>query len=164
MPNNIYSEIRLHGVDLGKVLPLVVNGAGRISFAVLLPLPLHFWSGNVSSVHEEAFAGTHLDAAADVWGTKWDAYGDPTISQDGRDVIIALQTAWDTPRGWTVALFNTLGCDITCEWLDEGREAARRETYTTCPQWGPKWEQTLIDTTGHDHRRLHKGLWGVEEF
>jgi hypothetical protein len=164
MPNHIYSEIRLHCVDLGKVNPLVLNADGKISFRVLLPLPLHFWPGSVSRAHEEAFPGTHLDAAMATWGTKWDAYGEPAISQDGADVLITLKTAWETPRGWTVALFNSLGCDITCNWMDEGQEAARRETYTTCPQLGPKWDQTIIGTTTDDHRRLHKGLWGVESF
>ena len=164
MPNHVYSEIRLHGVDLEKVKPLILKADGNISFSVLCPLPLHFWPGSVGSQHDEAFPGTHLDAARKTWGTKWDCYGEPDVMQDGIDVVISFQTAWDTPRGWTVALFNTLGCDITAEWLDEGRESSRRETYTTCPKWGPEWKQEILATISADHRRLHKGLWGVEEF
>ncbi|MDP2047606.1 MAG: hypothetical protein Q8K33_01750 [Cypionkella sp.] len=164
MPNHVFNEVRLHGVNLDTVKPLIMDKTGQISFAVLVPLPINFWPGSVGSQHEKAFPGTHLDAATKSWGTKWNCYGDPDAVQDGDDTLITFKTAWAPPRGWIVALFNTLECKITSKWLDEGRIDAFSETYVMENKrfCGPSWETEVIHEKSDEHRRLHKCLWGVE--
>lgn len=167
MPNHVINEITLHDVSLVQASPLIFNGNGEISFSVLLPLPINFWSGSVGSLHEKAFPGTHLDAARREWGTKWDAYGNPTAIERDGSTIITFQTAWGNPRGWVCALFNTLNCRITAKWLDEGALNGVEEVY--CPAdgdsiLGPSWDSAAIPEGSPEHRRLHKMLWGVEEF
>lgn len=165
MPNHVFNEIRLHGINLDQVKPLIVDKKDRISFAALVPLPINFWPGNVGSKHEKAFPGTHLDAATKSWGTKWDCYGTPSAIQDGKDTLITFKTAWAPPRGWIVAMFNTLECKITSKWLDEGRADAFCETYVMEDDkfhGGPSWETEVIIEKTNEHRRLHKCLWGVE--
>ena len=168
MPNHVYNEVRLHGVPMDRAKQLIAAPDGKISFRYLLPLPLHFWPGSVGQDHEKAFPGTHLDAARKTWGTKWDCYGDPTAEQDGEDTVIRFRTAWSPPRGWIVALFNTLDCQITSLWFSEGGENARRETYRPYSQddkWNtPDWKVEMIPPGNDEHRRLHKALWGVEYF
>lgn len=165
MPNHVINEIRLHGVDLEAVKAVVSSERCAVDFQVLLPLPLNFWPGSVSSAHEQAFPGTHLDAARNVWGTKWNAYGDPTLIADGADVVMLFQTAWSAPRGWTVALFNKLKVDITVTWLDGGAADAFRETYVWEPKgsWsgmGPEWKKETLCSGSPEHLRMHKLYWG----
>lgn len=168
MPNHVFNEVRLHSVSFDTVQHLIFDRDGRISFAVLVPLPINFWPGHVSSEHGKAFPGTHLAAAKSSWGTKWNCYGGPNAVQDGDDVVITFQTAWAPPRGWIVALFNTLRCKITSKWLDEGRNDAISETYEFVtkgrPLDGPEWRVEVLPHGSHEHRRLHKLLWGCERF
>lgn len=169
MPNHVINEITLHGVPLAAVAPKVSSEDQSVDFSVLLPLPLNFWPGSVSLKHEKAFPGTHLDAARDTWGTKWNAYGldaESITEKDGSTVLV-FQTAWDHPRGWTVALFNTYRCDITAKWLSEGGWAGHIETYNYAALSGfsgDAWTDAEIDEGSDVHRHLHKLLWGVEKF
>lgn len=167
MPNHIVNEIRLHEVDHAAVLGIVSGEERAIDFRTLLPLPLNFWPGSASISHEKAFPGTHLDAARRTWGTKWNAYAlnDNSLRQDGGDTILTFETAWAPPRGWVVAVFSTLKCDITHHWQDEGSDAVHREIYTFTgdgSMFFPKWEAEVVDQGSADHRRLYKLQWGVE--
>ncbi|MNU30396.1 hypothetical protein D3C71_188810 [compost metagenome] len=166
MPNHVINEILLHGVKLEDCRQHLLNGEGRVSFAVLLPLPLNFWAGSVGVQHEKAFPGTHLDAATEMWGTKWNAYGDPTAEDTDAGTLIRFQSAWSHPRGWTCALFNTLKCEISVSWLSEGSSDGVSEKYVWDAKgsFGPSWEHEKIADGSDEHRRLHKLLWGVEEF
>lgn len=164
MPNHVINEITLHDVKLADVRQYLFTGEGRLSFEVLLPLPLNFWAGNVSLVHEESFPGTHLDAARTTWGTKWDAYGDPRAEDAEGGTVIRFQSAWNHPRGWTCALFNTLKSNITTSWLSEGAISAYVERYTINEHGLIDWQREEIAPATDEHRRLHKLLWGVEEF
>ena len=171
MPNHVINEVVLHGVSLERAAPLITGKDRSIDFAVLLPLPLNFWPGSVGRAHEEAFPGTHLEAARKTWGTKWNAYGIDeggryvSVREDGGSTVLTFQTANGHPRGWTVALFNTLTCDITASWLDEGQAEGFRESYRSA---GPDkegangWDYETIPEGTDEHRRLHKLLWGVE--
>lgn len=166
MPNHVINEIRLHGVSIEKVKPLILDGNLCVDFEILLPLPLNYWPGSVGAQHEKAFPGTHLGAARSTWGTKWNAYGDTIMVEDGGDTVVSFQTAWNHPRGWTVALFNTLKCKITAKWLSEGDWTGHVEEY----DWSQVeagfggWTDTEIPDGSADHRHLHKLLWGVESF
>lgn len=166
MPNHVINEIRLHGVPLEKAKALMLDEAQSVDFSILLPLPLNFWPGSVGSQHEKAFPGTHLAAARGTWGTKWNAYGETIITEDGSDTIVSFKTAWSHPRGWTCALFNTLKCRITAKWLSEGGWSAHVEEY----DWSQVstgfggWTDAEIPEDSDDHRHLHKLLWGVEAF
>lgn len=163
MPNHVINEIRLHGVPLEKAKALILGDNESVDFEILLPLPLNFWPGCVGSQHEKAFPGTHLSAATSTWGTKWNAYGDTIITEDGGDTVVSFTTAWSHPRGWTVALFNTLKCKITAKWLSEGGWPAHVEEYDWS-QVERGWTDTEIEDGSEDHRHLHKLLWGVEAF
>lgn len=167
MPNHIVNEIRLHGVDEATVREVASGPERVIDFEKLLPLPLNFWPGSVSILHEKAFPGTHLDAARKTWGTKWNAYAlsDDSLRQDGDDTILTFETAWAPPRGWVVAVFSKLECDITHHWQDEGSDDVHREIYTFTGDGSisfPKWVSEVIDQGSEDHRRLFKLQWGVE--
>jgi hypothetical protein len=165
MPNHVINEVTLHGVSLARAAPLVLDRDGNLSFAVLLPLPLNFWASSSSRMHEEAFPGTWLDAARQTWGTKWDAYGSPVAEEIEGSAALTFKSAWNHPRGWTCALFNSLRCEITAKWLSEGGSPATVETYR--PDAGPmgdEWRSENIPEGSSEHGRLHKLLWGVEEF
>ena len=166
MPNHVINEVVLHGVSLDDCRKHILNADGKLDFGVLLPLPLHFWRGHVSTKHEKAFAGTQLDAARAIWGTKWGPYGGPTVESVGDDVVIQFQSAWSHPRSWVCALFNTLDCGITASWLSEGGYAGHVETYKPARDdfTGPEWDDVELAESSTEHRRLHKLLWGVEEF
>ncbi|MCF7645004.1 hypothetical protein KQ944_08015 [Bacillus subtilis] len=167
MPNHVINEVILHGTKLKDVQKHLLDHEGRLSFAVLLPLPLNYWSGSVGQKHEKAFPGTHLNAATTMWGTKWDAYGGTTIQETESGVVIQFQSAWNHPRGWVCALFNTVQCAITASWLSEGGAAAQIEHYKwDCPTMlgQPTWDFETLNDGCAEHRRLHKLLWGVEEF
>lgn len=166
MPNHVYNEVVLIGVSKEVAAPKILNAKGEVDFGVLLPLPLNYWPGSVGTKHEKAFPGTHLDAARTVWGTKWGAYGDPELSERDGNTVVTFQTAWNHPRGWVCALFNTFECAIMASWISEGGGPAVRERYT--PYAGtmktPDWEAEEIADKSLEHKRLHKCLWGVEEF
>ena len=173
MPNHVINEVTLHGIPLDLAAPKILNKDGDIDFTVLVPLPLYFWPGSVSILHEKAFPGTHLDAARDIWGTKWNAYGldeggkyQSVLEKDGCTVL-TFQTAWAAPRGWIVALFNTFECDITSKWLSEGGWAAHVEKYdhaALAELGGEAWKDTTLEDGSPEQKHLHKLLWGVEEF
>lgn len=167
MPNHIVNEIRLHGVHHAEVRAIASSDERVVDFEKLLPLPLNYWPGSVSILHEKAFPGTHLDAATKTWGTKWNAYAlsDDSLRQDGEDTVLTFETAWAPPRGWVVAVFSTLKCDITHHWQDEGSEDVHRESYIFTgddSMFFPKWEAEVVDQGSDDHRRLYKLQWGVE--
>ncbi|MFG6637335.1 hypothetical protein ACGYJ8_15355 [Sulfitobacter sp. 1A12126] len=167
MPNHIVNEIRLHGVEAAKVRAIASGPERVIDFEKLLPLPLNFWPGSVSMAHRQAFPGTHLDAATETWGTKWNAYAltEDSLWEDGTDTILTFETAWAPPRGWVVAVFSTLECDITHHWQDEGSDDVHRERYTFTgdnSMFFPKWEADVVEQGSDDHRRLYKLQWGVE--
>lgn len=160
MPNHIMNEIRLHNTPLDVVASLCFRDDGAFTFTNLVPLPINHWSGDVGSDHETHFPGNWLQDARDFWGTKWDAYGKPKIFQDGDDVLITFETAWSPPRGWVVAVFNTLKCIITHIWLDEGRADAVLEEYVIDEHRGPRWSKFDIIAGQPAHLRLYKLYFG----
>ena len=174
MPNHVFNEVRLHGVSLEKVTPLISREDVPIDFSVLLPMPINYWRHSRSVLHEKGFPGSWYEWNRENWGTKWNAYGFDqggryeSVSTDERDTVLRFQTAWSTPRGWLCAMFNTLNCQITVEYLDEGSVNGGRETFT--PEKSEKmcdearWGTEEIPEGTDEHRRLHKLLWGVEEF
>lgn len=167
MPNHIVNEIRVHGVLCADVRAIASGDDRVIDFETLLPLPLNFWPGSVSILHEKAFPGTHLAAAQATWGTKWNAYAlsDDSLRQEGDDTVLTFETAWAPPRGWVVAVFSTLKCDITHHWQDEGSDDVHCERYTFTGDNSmlyPKWETEKVNPGSDDHRRLYKLQWGVE--
>lgn len=164
MPNHVINEIILHGAKLDEVRRHLFDKDDRLSFAVLLPLPINFWAGSVGINHEKAFPGTHLDAARKIWGTKWDAYGGPSAEDTEAGVVIRFQSAWNHPRGWVCAVFNTIRCDMTASWLSEGGRSGRVEKYLAEDRGEVRWIDETIEDGSPEHRRLHKLLWGVEEF
>ena len=163
MPNHVVNEIRIHNTGAVNVRSVVSGERGVIDFRTLLPLPKNYWPGSVSSREQAAFPGTHLDAARETWGTKWNAYAlsDESFRVDGDDVVLTFETAWAPPRGWVVAVFSTLECDITHYWQDEGSEAVLLEKYTFT-DGDPRWRSEEVEHGSPDHRRLFNLQWGVE--
>ena len=150
-------------------MPLIQKDDAIIDFEVLLPLPLNSWQGNEGMDHKEAFPILGMKWSTENWGTKWNAYGIDegyrSVRETPEGVILTFQTAWETPRGWTLALFNTLRCDMTVRWLSEGGWPAHKETYVANDDrslGGPSWKKEEIAEESPDHRHLHKLLWGVE--
>lgn len=164
MANNVINEVTLHDVKSDQVRLLIGSQESAVDFCVLLPLSKHFWPGSVGKDHRTFFPGTQLEEAVKTWGTKWNAYGGPQAKQVGKDYVLTFQTAWDTPRGWICALFNSVKCDITVRWLSEGSERGWEEHFCYHGALGPKWHKEEIRPETMTHGRLHKLLWGVESF
>jgi hypothetical protein len=173
MPNHVLTEVVFRGVGPLKqidILDKVSSRESSIDFAVLLPPPLNIWCGNVGSEHRKAFPGTALDWNRANWGTKWNAYG---IDQGGKyasigrtndTLTLRFQTAWSPPMGWLVALFNAFRLSFDYTYLDEGASRAMAGSFQIAVDElnGDQWcEKEGDDET---HRRMHKLLWGVEEF
>lgn len=158
MPNHVTNEVRLHDVDFISTKPLIGGKNGAIDFETLVPLSINFWPGNVGREHQHAFPGTHLDEARAIWGTKWNAYhlGEDAVWKDGGDMVLTFDTAWSPPRGWIVALFNTLECKITHLWKDEGSDEVFREVYTpdNGTALGPRWDVTKVKPEEDGFARL----------
>lgn len=158
MPNHVANRVLLHGQSVEDCRKYLIGRKGVLSFEVLLPLPLNEWPGSVGPQHEKAFPGNHLDSARRIWGTKWDAYGGPTVEQASEGVLLNFQTAWNHPRGWVCAIFNTLLCPITAKWISEGDNTAHIETYEIDKSWGPQWAQRAA--TADERREMYIALWG----
>ncbi len=168
MPNHVINEVVVKGRRLVDVEPLV-KGEKDIDFKVLLPPPLNCWQGGSGVETKKAFPVDWYDWNRANWGTKWNAYGFPdnAVREHDGATILTFQTAWSTPRGWVLALFNSLNCDIDVSYLDEGCADGALETFiANCPKSlnGPRWDIATIPEKSPEHRRLHKMLWGVEEF
>lgn len=161
MPDHVINEVLLHNVKLNDCRKVLFNGGGCLSFEVLLPLPLNFWGGDVGTRHREAFPGTRLDVAERIWGTKWDAYGVQPSEDTAGGTLVRFQTAWDHPRGWICALFNTLKCDITASWLSEGDCVGHVETYKSQDAWGtPTWDEVELAEDSAQYLHLYRLLHG----
>lgn len=168
MPNHVINEIRVHGATREEVAPLVSNrhrdnDAPLIDFEILVPLPNYGWPGNVGKEHKEHFQTTDLDEAVKRWGTKWNAYESSFHVDALGDVLLRFKTAWDTPRGWTVALYRALKFQrpISVFWLSEGGLLAQHEKYSLHPDWGPQWTKSEIPVGSPEYKHLHFLLWGA---
>lgn len=171
MPNHVINEVIIVAGDKADaIMSDLLNTEGDIDFSVLLPIPLNYWQGSVSMDHEKAFAWSALDWCRTNWGTKWNAYGldegrkhNSVTHRDG-EIVLTFQTAWGPPRGWLVAIFNKHNVPIVNIWLSEGGFDARVETFTPDDggAFGPEWKHAECGEI--ETRRLHKLLWGVEEF
>lgn len=169
MPNHVINEVVFRNVDAeakARILSHCLNADGVLSFAVLLPLPLNYWNGNVSSKHEERFPGTGLDWCSKNWSTKWDAYGDPRVEATDDTLTLTFQTAWGPPQGWLCALFNATKLDFTHRWFSEGGESAHVAEFVVNGKdgWGAEWNDATVDDGSDLQRHLHKLLYGVEQF
>lgn len=175
MPNHVLTEIVFRTTSKearAKVLELIGGPECEIDFETLLPLPLNVWRGSVGIRHEEAFqkANTGLDWCRENWGTKWNAYGLDeggkyrSIFQTEEALVLTFQTAWRTPYGWLLALWHKSGCPFEYSWLDEGRSDAFVGRFTAYGDGirDEPWSEEKADEA--TTRRLHKLLWGVEQF
>lgn len=169
MPNHVVNEIILHGIKLDAARPSILNAEGYIDFSILLPLPLNFWPGGVSIEEEKHFPGNHLDAATKTWSTKWNAYGQDSehyerIVERAGSAVLTFQTAWNTPRGWICAVFQTLKCDISSAWMSEGGSGGL-ETYCWAALEKPferPWKLEKISDEHPEYRRLYALLYGEQ--
>lgn len=170
MPNHVINEVIFPGLGATtELFQWVKNGLldakGKVSFAVLLPPPLNYWRHGVGSQHD-AMPGNCLDWNSKNWSTKWDAYGDPTAEVIGEDFVLRFKTAWSPPLGWYVAIFNYFGLSFDYCYLSEGDDeshAGRFDIEKTERLFDKPWHEWPIADVA-THRRLHKMLWGVEEF
>lgn len=161
MPNHVQTEI-ITSVDCRQ---FVLNAHGKVDFRILLPKPINVFDGSYGSTEEAAFGKPlmGMEWARLNWGTKWNAYGDHHYEFADGVCTIRFQTAWGPPRPWILALFNTIKVPVEWRWLDEGREQTFIDTLTDDPDWGVRYH-TAACTDDALHRRMHKLLWGVEEF
>ena len=65
------------------------------------------------------------------------------------------------PYGWLLALWHIGELPFDYTWLDEGRGSATTGRFTAYFRSQPWVEQ---EATEVEYRRMHKLLWGVEEF
>jgi hypothetical protein len=177
VPNHVINEVVFRNVTPEQqrdILATTSGGDSPVSFNTLLPIPLNHWLWSAGTKHEKAFPGTALDWCRENWSTKWDAYG-ISDSDDGRynslvqtddTLILTFRTAWNAPRGWLCALFNKHNLPIEYTYLSEGSETAHVGLFTPDSgergSWGAQWDENPADEA--TTRRMHKLLWGVEEF
>lgn len=161
MPDHVINEVLLHNVNSSQCRQFVLDDKDRLSFEVLLPLPLHLWRGDFDAEVRNAFAGSSMDAAFQFWGTMRDAYGDVKVDDTAEGTLLRFQTAWDHPRGWLCALFNKLNCDITASWLCEGTRVCHVETYKVeGPYDSATWEAAEFAEDSDEYGRLYELLYG----
>ena len=175
MPNHVINEVVFTGVDKAlqsSILLKMVSPESKIDFEVLLPPPLNIWQGNVGAVEEGAFPGNQLDWNRKNWGTKWNAYGmdeiddkyAPIVSTENT-LVLTFQTAWNPPRGWLVALFNTINLSFEHNFLSEDDDGGHTEYYIYNKE--DKYSSKLWKyekATKEMYKHLHKLLFGCEEF
>lgn len=165
MPNHVINEMIFRGVDRAQqdaVLAAACDPEGKVDFAILVPMPLNMWMGNVGNDHKTAFKQTSLDWAPQNWGTKWNAYSHQPTERTADTITLRFETAWSPPYPWLAAIFNKLGLSFEHNWLDEGASRGRSGIFTISKQWGPEWREA--EASDEMHRHLHKLHWGVEEF
>jgi len=171
MPNHVLTEVVFR--DVGSLMQIDILGKvssreRRIDFDVLLPIPLNVWRGSVSTKHEKKLAGTALDWCVANWGTKWNAYGInqgyESVERTDDSLTLRFQTAWSPPMGWFVALLNQFRLPFDYTYFDEGAIGSRIGMFRPDADalLGDRWDET--DAAPLDHRRMHKLMWGVEEF
>ncbi|WP_027039087.1 hypothetical protein [Mesorhizobium ciceri] len=172
MPNHVLTEIRFKNIDAdqqGAILAIIRGPERPIDFATLLPIPSNIWQGSVSTKHS-VFPGNALDWSRANWGTKWNAYG---IDQGGKYQTIAaaddtltltFQTAWQTPYGWLLALWHIGELPFEYSWFDEGRGGATIGRFTAYSDEFHSNPWSEEDAPEAEYRRMHKLMWGVEEF
>lgn len=174
MPNHVINEVTFSNVDAetqGRIIALVRGAEREIDFNVLIPMPINVWQGNVSTKHEQAFGECGLDWSRREWGTKWNAYG---LDEGGKyqsirasegTLVLTFQTAWSAPRKWLLALFNTCKIPFEYRWMSEGEDVAVIGRFYFDPRemGSPDWDEKTIEDDA-ERRRIHKLLWGVEEF
>lgn len=174
MPNHIITEVTIPNIDQAtqeRIIAAVRGPDREIDFDVLVPTPINVWIGSVGTRHETAFGESALDWSRREWGTKWNAYG---LSEGGKyksvlpgesSLVLTFQTAWSTPRKWLLALFNTFKIPFEYRWMDEGDDKAvlGRFFFDDREMDSPQWDEAVIGDEA-ERRRMHKLLWGVEEF
>jgi hypothetical protein len=171
MPNHVLTEVVFRNIGSlrqADILAKVSSRTDKIDFEVLLPIPLNIWKGSVSIKHEKAFPGNALDWCHANWSTKWGAYGIDkgyeSIERADNSLTLRFQTAWRPPMGWLVALFNTFRLPIDYTYLDEGALGSVCGSFGLAVNQfdGDQWDEAPADDV--THRRMHKLLWGVEQF
>jgi hypothetical protein len=169
MPNHVTNEVTFRGVDADAragIKAAVLDEEGKVEFGILVPIPPNIWLGNVGAIHEKTFkAGNALDWCRTNWGTKWGAYGDQEVIEDGDSITIRFDTAWGPPYGWLVALLNKFERNFEYHWLSEGESRGHSGAFTVVKDGimaGHKWEEKDCDEAMQKH--LHVLRWGCEEF
>ncbi|SIR21605.1 hypothetical protein SAMN05880582_10823 [Rhizobium sp. RU20A] len=156
MPAHVINEVLLHDIKLSDCAQYLFDKNGALSFEVLVPLPINLWRGGCGRRLLEVFVGNTLDAARDMWGTKWNACGNPFAGEVPGGTVLRFKTAWNPPRGWICALFNTLACDITSHWLCEGERFVHVETYKQVGAWDePTWEESILGPDSAEYLSLY---------
>lgn len=172
MPNHVINEVLVKGAVIEELRGIALNDEDYIDFELLLPRPLNYWQGNEGAEHEKNFPGLGMQWAEVNWGTKWNAYGQGnsnyrSVVQSEAGVVLTFKTAWSFPRGWVTALFNKTQKELNCAWLSEGGWAGYSETFkidAVGEYRDIRWSKDRIEDGSSEHKRLHKLLWGVEEF
>jgi hypothetical protein len=171
MPNHV-TEVVFRGVSLvhqEDILALVRGREADIDFETLLPIPLNVWQGSVGTRHS-VFPDNALDWCRANWNTKWNAYGLDqggkyrSIDQADDTLTLTFQTAWSTPYGWLLALWHRSGRPFEYTWLDEGRSNAFAGRFTAYSDDFSSEPWTEAEADEETTRRMHKLMWGVEEF
>ena len=162
MPNHVANEIIFQGLtddQIAHVKRSCLKPDGEFSFSVLLPPPLNSWPFSVGSKHD-VFPFNDLDWCSQNWSTKWDAYGTPAIKDIYGGLAISFRTAWRPPRGWVLALFNTVKVGFVHCWLSEGDDRAFRETWDAGQSDSLAGEVWKSIESPEDLRRMYLMLWG----
>lgn len=168
MPNHVINEVIFKGLTTSQIemlKSLVLNRDGVVDFEVLLPPPLNSWPFSAGSRHK-VFPDNHLDWCGKNWSTKWNAYGEPEAITTDDSLTLIFRTAWRTPYGWLLAIFNKTMISFSYNSFSEGEDAPRLGIFDAAEirkDFGTPWNETMIEDIS-ERRRLHKLLWGIEEF
>jgi len=163
MPNHVVNEIIFHNVGLSTQMRLVdalCDERSNIDFEKIVPLPLNIWWGSVGSKHS-VFPDNALNWCAKNWGTKWNAYRHKPTETTSDSITFVFETAWSTPYGWLVAVFNKFKLPFEYNTFSEGEERARSGKFWIVGD-GVEWDESPAKE--ETHRRMHLLQWGVEQF
>lgn len=166
MANHVINEIIFNlepGNQRERILKAVTKNEKDVDFSILIPPPLNVYHG-LDGIREEKIFKTWSKWQSENWGTKWNAYN--SIIERKENVLrIEFKTEWAPPAPWACALYNKFGFKFLHSWMSELNDDSMLDKwgyYKEGPEYRP-WTRELI-TEETEKRRLHKLLWGVEEF
>lgn len=175
MPNYVINEVIFPNVNQEQQAAILakVNGKwGPIDFETLLPVPINYWKGDTTLIHDQVFPGVALDWCTKNWSTKWNAValfvlpGEAEryqqIVQTETSLTLTFLTAWSPACGWIVALFNTFHLEIVHNWLNEEDSVGYTDHYYLEGAHGEEWHR--VPANQEMQRHLMFLRYGVESF
>lgn len=124
MPNHVTNKIEFFGKqeNINKVLELIKDEYGCISFDKIIPMPDYIYTGSLGREERELYGKNNwYDWSIANWGTKWNAY-DSGFDEESNTMWF--NTAWAAPIPVLCELAKLCGkheVSFDGKWADEDK-------------------------------------------